>query len=403
MSVMSTANRRKNPVAEFHQTQQKNTSRMANLAFPDIWLLVGVMMLMTIGAIMVMSASSPLAALNGQSKYYFAIRQMVFYGLAFFVMYGVYSLPSSFWDKRAKILIVLTVLALLAVYIPGIGVKVNGARRWLNFGLFRLQSSELVKLAVIAFTAHYICKVGPKIETSIRPMLASIGLMLIFALILHTQKDFGTTVMMLAIVVGMLFMAGMPLRYFAMMVPLGAAGLTAAIIIEPYRMQRLVDFLKPFDNQLGGSYQLANSLIAIGRGGISGVGLGESVFKHQFVPEAHTDFIFAIICEEFGMIGALTVMAIFVLIVWRAFAIGNTAARVRKRFASYTAYGIGLWIGVQASINLGVVMGVLPTKGLTLPFISYGGSSILVTAAAVGILLRIDSESRYQMNWENQR
>lgn len=399
MSV-KTANKRRNPVADFHRTQTLNVSRWQHVVFPDILLVLCLMLLVGIGVVMVASASTPIAALTGRDKFYFVYRQAIYYGVTFFVMYGAFSLKTSFWEKRATLILILALLALLAVHLPMVGVSVNGSRRWLNLGVVRLQSGEIAKLAMIIFTAACLFKAGPKLENSIKPMLLIILVAGLFGALLLMQPDFGTTLVILMTVFGMMFIAGTPLRYFVPVAIVGMIGMVAILIAKPYRVKRLMTFLDPFKYQQDEGYQLANSLIAIGRGHWHGVGLGESVFKHQFVPEAHTDFIFAIICEEFGLIGALTVMVIFAVMVWRAFVIGALADKVRKRFSCYLAYGIGLWMALQSMINFGVVMGALPTKGLTLPFISYGGSSLLITGMAFGILMRIDAESRFQAKRE---
>lgn len=399
MSIDS-VHRRRNPIEEFHREQNSNVSRWQHLHFPDILLIICMMLLVGIGMVMVASASSPIALLSGKDKFAFVYRQGIYYLITFFVIYITFTLQTSFWEKHAKLILMIAFLAVLAVHLPIIGVGVKGAKRWLNFGFIRFQSGEIAKLAMIIFTASYLFKVGAKLETSIKPMLVIAITAGVFGVLLLIQPDFGTTFVILVTVFGMMFIAGTPLKYFIPVTIVGTIAMVVALMSRPYRVKRLMTFLDPFKYQQDEGYQLVNSLIAIGRGQWSGVGLGESVFKHQFVPEAHTDFIFAIICEEFGLIGALVVMVIFAVIVWRALVIAQLADRVRKRFACYLAYGLALWIGLQAMINFGVVMGALPTKGLTLPFVSYGGSSLLITGIAFGILLRIDAESRFQAKRE---
>ena len=217
----------------------------------------------------------------------------------------------------------------------------------------------------------------------------------LFAVVLVLQPDFGTTMVMVATVLGMMFMAGVNLWRFGIFFAVVAALMAGVLVAAPYRVKRLLTFLDPWSHQFDEGYQLVNSLIAVGSGGLFGSGLGQSVQKHDYLPEAHTDFIFAIIAEEFGLFGALVVMALFVLLVWRAFHIGYLADRVRRRFASLVAYGIGLIIAIQALVNIGVTTGTLPTKGLTLPLVSYGGSSVVIVCISLGILARIDAESRY--------
>ena len=231
-------------------------------------------------------------------------------------------------------------------------------------------------------------------------MLGLLAVTTVFAAILLLQPDFGTTMVIVAVVLGMIFMAGVNLKRFGIFFLVVTLLMTVALIIEPYRITRLTTFLDPWKYKFNEGYQLVNSLIAVGSGGLFGSGLGQSVQKHDYLPEAHTDFIFAIIAEEFGLFGALVVMALFVLLVWRAFHIGYLADRVRRRFLSLVAYGIGLTIAIQALVNIGVTTGLLPTKGLTLPLVSYGGSSVVIICISLGILARIDSESRYQAKRE---
>ena len=253
---------------------------------------------------------------------------------------------------------------------------------------------------MVIYAAAFLQRNSQFLDRSWRPMIELLCITGIFAAILLRQPDFGTTMVMVAAVLGMMFMAGMNLKRFIIFFGVVSVMMGAVLVAAPYRVKRLLTFLDPWTHQYDEGYQLVNSLIAVGSGGLFGSGLGQSVQKHDYLPEAHTDFIFAIIAEEFGLFGALVVMALFVLLVWRAFHIGYLADRVRRRFLSLVAYGIGLIIAIQALVNIGVTTGALPTKGLTLPLVSYGGSSVVIVCVSLGILARIDAESRYQAKRE---
>ncbi|MDO5090045.1 MAG: putative lipid II flippase FtsW [Cardiobacteriaceae bacterium] len=390
----------RNPVADFRRSQSQQQPRFSGLAFPDIWLMIAWFALVVIGMVMVTSASMSEAVSHNASPLYFSYRQLAYYGLGLVMAYVVFQLPTNVYYEHGSKLLLVTFLMLFLVFVPGIGSSVNGAHRWINFRVFNFQVGELVKLVMILYAAGYLQRHNYCIENSWKPMLGLLAIGGVFAVVLLKQPDFGTTFVMMMTLMGMLFMAGVSIKRYSMLVGVVSFLMVAALLIAPYRRARLTSFLDPWEKQFDQGYQLVNSLIAVGRGGVSGVGLGESVQKHQYLPEAHTDFIFAIISEELGLIGALVVMGLLALVVWRAFAIGKLADQMRKRFASYIAYGIGLWVGCQSLINIGVATGALPTKGLTLPFISYGGSSVLILFMALAILLRIDAESRFQAKRE---
>lgn len=385
---------------EFTRSQKRTQSRWQGLAFPDIWLMIAWFALVVVGMVMVTSASIPEATGRGLDAMYFSWRQGAYYIVGMFLAYMVFLLPVNVFYEHASKLLLLAFLMLWLVFIPGVGATVNGASRWINFRVFNFQVGELVKLVMIIYAAQYLQRNNYRIDSSWKPMFWLLGVGGVFSLLLLKQPDFGTTFVMMATIMGMMFMAGASMKRYCTLVGVVSVLMVAALLMAPYRRARLVSFLDPWENPFDQGYQLTNSLIAVGRGGISGVGLGESVQKYQYLPEAHTDFIFAIISEELGLLGALTVIVLLALVVWRAFAIGQLADRVRKRFASYIAYGIGLWVGCQSLINIGVATGALPTKGLTLPFISYGGSSVLILFIALALLLRIDAESRFQAQRE---
>ena len=283
---------------------------------------------------------------------------------------------------------------LLLVLVPGVGVEVNGAARWINAGLFRMQVSEPAKLLFIIYLARYLARHGEEVRSRISGFIKPIGLLAIAALLLLLEPDFGATVVLTATVMGMIFMAGVKLLQFSGL--LGGAGLLLAslAVSSPYRMNRLTTFMDPWADPFDSGFQLTQSLIAIGRGEWFGVGLGSSIQKLFYLPEAHTDFVFAVLAEELGLLGVCFVIVVYAVLVWRAFLIAAQAARAENLFAAYLAYGIGIWFGLQSFINIGVNMGLLPTKGLTLPLMSYGGSSMIVMCAAIALLLRVDYETR---------
>lgn len=400
MPVRAASLQSRNHVADFRRSQSRQQPRLHGLAFPDIWLMIAWFALVVIGMVMVTSASMSEAVSHEVHPLFYGIRQGIYYLIGMILAYIVFLLPTNVHYEYSGKWLMFSLLLLILVFVPGIGTAVNGAHRWINFRVFNFQVGELVKLVMILYAAAYLQRHNYCIENSWKPMFGLLGIGGIFSIVLLKQPDFGTTFVMMATLMGMLFMAGVSIKRYSLLVGVVSLLMVAALLIAPYRRARLTSFLDPWDKQFDQGYQLVNSLIAVGRGGISGVGLGESVQKHQYLPEAHTDFIFAIISEELGLIGALVVMALLALVVWRAFAIGKLADKVRKRFASYIAYGIGLWIGCQSLINIGVATGALPTKGLTLPFISYGGSSVLILFMALAILLRIDAESRFQAKRE---
>ena len=384
----------------FHHSQKQADNRWQGLEFPDIWLLFAWCALIAIGMVMVTSASMSEAVGHNSDPYYYSIRQALFYAAGLVCAWVAYIMPTHFYYQNSGRFLIYALILLLILYIPSVGVSVNGARRWLNLKFFKLQVGEVVKLAMVIYAAAFLQRNSQFLDRSWRPMIELLCITGIFAAILLRQPDFGTTMVMVAAVLGMMFMAGMNLKRFIIFFGVVSVMMGAVLVAAPYRVKRLLTFLDPWTHQYDEGYQLVNSLIAVGSGGLFGSGLGQSVQKHDYLPEAHTDFIFAIIAEEFGLFGALVVMALFVLLVWRAFHIGYLADRVRRRFLSLVAYGIGLIIAIQALVNIGVTTGALPTKGLTLPLVSYGGSSVVIVCVSLGILARIDAESRYQAKRE---
>ncbi len=370
------------------------TSASKQFALCDAPLLLAVVCLSLLGLVMVGSSSVSIAyELTGNPFYYFW-RQFAYLLVAFSALFIVYKIPLKFWSQSGLILIFLSLLLLLFVFIPGLGKQVNGSTRWINLGVFSIQVSEFVKLFAIIYVASYLVRHNDVLRKHSSGFLKPLGLLSIIVFLLLLEPDFGAAVVLLATTMGMLWLGGAKPGQFLLLV-LALVGLLALLaVISPYRMQRLTTFLDPWGDPFNSGFQLTQALIAFGRGEWLGVGLGSSVQKLFYLPEAHTDFLFAVMAEEIGLIGGIVVILLFTFIVFRTLYIGLQAERHEHPFGGYLAYGIGLWIGLQAFINIGVNMGVLPTKGLTLPFMSYGGSSIVVMCLAVGLVLRVNLETR---------
>lgn len=360
----------------------------------DLPMLFAVASLLGIGLVMVASASMDLASRNYGEPFYFFHRQVLFAVLGLLAGLVFWWVPLRRWENAGPLLLVLILLLLVVVLIPGVGRTVNGATRWIPLGVFNLQVSEPVKLLVVLYMAGYIVRHYSNLRLHfvgfMRPLIA-LGLGTVLLLL---QPDFGGAVIMLAIGMGMLFLAGARLWQFAALGATIALAMSVMALATPYRVARLTAFLDPWQDPFATGFQLTQSLIAIGSGSWFGAGLGGSVQKLFYLPEAHNDFLFAVFAEEFGFAGVAVLIALFTLLVWRCFVIALRAERGGHAFGSHVAFGIGIWIGLQAAINLGVNMGVLPTKGLTLPFLSYGGSSLIVTLAAMGLLARVQWEAQ---------
>ena len=361
-------------------------------------------LLLALGVVMVYSASIATAeasAYTGYRPWYFLVRHAVFVAAGVAAAAVAFQIPIRIWRAFAPYLFIAGAVLLVAVLIPGVGRSINGSRRWLSLGLVNLQPSELMKLFVVLYASSYAVRRAaflhaeqPLKQTLLRGFLPLLAVMtLIGALLLH-EPDFGACVVIVAIAFGILFLGGLDWRLLLGLSVLLPIALWIMIAMAPYRLQRFAAFLDPWADAYGKGYQLSHSLIAFGRGEWFGVGLGSSVEKLLYLPEAHTDFLLAVIAEELGFAGVVVVIALFSWILVRAYAIGRQAAHLEKPFAALAAHGIGIWIGVQAFINVGVNMGVLPTKGLTLPLLSFGGSGIVVNCVAIAILLRVDYENR---------
>ena len=357
-------------------------------------------LLLAIGLVMVYSASIATAEasrLTGFDASYYLVRHAVFLGIGLVAAAATFQVPMRWWQQSAPFLFMFAAFLLLIVLIPGVGRVVNGSQRWLRFFGLGFQPSEFAKLAVVLYAADYTVRKAAFMGSLRKGFLPRAGVMLFAGTLLLMEPDFGAFSVITVIAMGLLFLGGMNWRLFAVLVALLVVGFMVLILIAPYRLARVTGFLDPWKDPLGSGYQLTHSLIAFGRGELFGVGLGASVEKLFYLPEAHTDFLLAVIAEELGFVGVAVVLGLFVWLVTRAFVVGRQAARLERYFSALVAQGIGLWIGVQALINMGVNMGVLPTKGLTLPMLSFGGTGIVVNMAALAILLRVDYENRQMM------
>ncbi len=362
----------------------------------DLYLLSAVLLLLGLGLIMVYSASIAIAEskYGENGTYYFLIRQAFSILLGIFCGMAVFQVSLRQWQACARYLLAIGMVLLFVVLIPGIGLEINGSRRWLPLVIFNFQPSELMKLLILIFTADYAVRKTAYKNHLFKGFLPILILLSVVSFLLLMEPDLGATVVIVAIVLSIMFINGMSLKVFLGLLCLIPIPLILLIIFEPYRMDRITAIFDPWNDPFNKGYQLTHALIAFGLGEWWGVGLGGSVEKLNYLPEAHTDFMFAVLAEELGFAGVITVISLFFFLLVRAFKIGHTAAKLGDQFGALVAQGIGVWLGFQAFINMGVNMGLLPTKGLTLPFMSYGGSSIVINGIAIAILLRIDWENR---------
>jgi cell division protein FtsW len=363
----------------------------APLDFPLLLVALG---LLAFGLVMVSSASMTIGETCCKDPFYFVHRHALALGLALAAGLAAFFVPVERWQSAGVWLFLSGLLLLVLVLIPGLGRNVNGATRWIPLGPLNLQPSELMKLFAVVYVSGYLVRhadlVANQLSGFIRPML----LVGVAAVLILKQPDFGTTAVMLAAVMGLLFLGGVSVMPFAVLFGTVLTGLTLLILTSEYRMKRVLSFLNPWEDAFNSGYQLSQALIGFGRGEWLGVGLGNGIQKQYFLPEAHTDFLASVIGEELGLVGMLVVIAAFVFITWRAFRLAARAETQGQPFAAYLAQGIGLWLGLQAFVNIGVNVGMLPTKGLTLPLLSYGSNSLIAASMGIAILLRIDMNIR---------
>ena len=362
-----------------------------------LWLAI---LLLGFGLVMVYSSSIAIAAADkhaGFQESYYLMRQAIFLCIGVFLALMVFQVPNKVLQETAPYLFLSGMVLLVLVLIPGIGREVNGSRRWLSLLVINLQPSEFMKLFAVFYAADYTVRKAAYMDNIKKGFMPMFMVMLLVGGLLLREPDFGAFAVITSIAMAILFLGGMNWRLFAGLISMLVVGFLVLIWTSPYRMQRIIGFMDPWADPYGKGYQLSHALIAFGRGEWYGVGLGASVEKLFYLPEAHTDFLLAVIAEELGFVGVSVVILLFAWLTVRAFSIGRQAAGIDRHFAALVAYGIGTWLAVQAIINMGVNMGLLPTKGLTLPLLSFGGSGIVANCAAIGVLLRIDWENRQVM------
>lgn len=368
----------------------------------DHGLLISALLLLVWGMVMVASSSIADAERSLGVDFYYLWRQLGYASLGIFLALVVYQFPMRFWQQHRFLMLATAFISLVAVFVPGLGHEINGAQRWLEIGALNIQVSEVARLALMAYLASYLVERRAEFTLDWRGVVKPMWPILLACALLLAEPDYGATAILIAITLTMMFVAGARLSYVAGAVAVAATGLAVLAVASPYRMRRLVSFADPWQDPYNTGFQLSQALIAIGRGEWTGVGLGNSVQKLFYLPERHTDFIYAVLAEEFGLIGTLVLLFLFMWLVRRCFVIANRAQGAGQFFGTFVAYGIGTWLGLQCVINLGVNMGILPTKGLTLPFFSYGGSSMVAVCISIGLLLRIDYEALHLLP-ERQR
>jgi cell division protein FtsW len=360
----------------------------------DPWVIGPVAALLLIGLVMVASASIGVSDREMGAPFHYFQRQLMFVGLGLVAATIAVAIPTAVWEKYSMVLLGAGVVLLIVVLIPGIGHEVNGSRRWVRLGFMNFQVSELARVLLLTYVASYAVRRADELRSDFKGFMRPVAVLGGAAVLLLLEPDFGAATVLLATGIAVLFLAGARITHLLVPIVVGVAGLAVLAVTSPYRLRRLVAFRDPWGDPFDSGFQLVQSLIAIGRGEWFGVGLGSSVQKLFYLPEAHTDFVFAVLAEEFGFVGVVTVLSLFALLVGRALTISRNAAHAGLQFQSYVAASIGIWLGLQAFVNIGVNTGLLPTKGLTLPLLSYGGSSMLVTLAWLGVLLRIHHETQ---------
>lgn len=380
---------RKQPAMQNNYLQAQAQSSPHNM-----WLIFVIMLLVGLGLVMIVSASTSIADRQFNDPLYYFWRQAVATAIGFCIALACLKIPLSVWNVLSTPLLVLGLILLVLVIIPNVGTEINGSSRWLYVGPLSIQASEYIKFFFIAYLAAYIVRHHADVKNNFTGFIIPIGVLTLISCLLLLEPDYGACVVLFATALGMLFLGGVPIKRFCLWVLLAISVLVGLAVLSPYRMQRLMSFSDPWQDPFSSGFQLTQALIAFGRGDWFGVGLGGSVQKLFYLPEAHTDFLFSVFAEEFGLFGTSCVIFLFFYLVWKAFNIAQTAERQEKFFAAYFAYGIGLVIGLQAFINMGVNLGVLPTKGLPLPLMSYGGNNMVTTSLLLGILLRVDVENR---------
>ena len=380
----------------FHNAALKRTA----LTPYDWGLVFAALALLMIGLVMVYSASTAIAEAKSVASQpaFYLIRHAMYLTIGLGAGYAALQIPTQTWQNLAPYLFMIGAVCLLLVLIPFVGKEVNGSRRWIPLGpLGNFQPSELMKFATILYAADYTVRKAAFMQNLKKGFMPMFLVMLAVGGVLLLEPDFGAFVVIVAIALAVLFLGGLNARLFVGLIVLLAIGFILLVVLSPYRLQRVVSYLNPWNDPFGAGYQLSHALIALGSGELTGVGLGDSVEKLFYLPEAYTDFLLAVIGEELGLVGVMAIIGLFAWLTWRAFSIGWQAGLMGRNFAALVAQGVGVWMGTQSFINMGVNLGLLPTKGLTLPLMSYGGSGIVANCLALAVLLRIDYENRCLM------
>jgi len=381
-------------LANFGFSEMLGSNRLANSVSVDKKLLGVALLILILGIVILGSASISIAEQQTGKPFYYLIRQLGYAGVGVFLAVLLFTVPIAVWERVGPVLIVVSMLLLMLVFIPGLGRTVNGSTRWIAFAGLNVQVSEFVKLFCIIYLAGYLVRHTQLVRTELKGFIRPLLLLQVVVFLLLLEPDYGAAAVLLATAMGMMWLGGARFIQFAMLGVLVAAALALLAVSSPYRMERLTAFLNPWADPFNSGFQLTQALIAFGRGEWFGVGLGSSVQKMFYLPEAHTDFVFSVLGEELGLIGVVFVILLYTFLVLRLLRIGRHAEQRELPFHAYLTYGVALWIGMQAFINIGVNMGVLPTKGLTLPLMSYGGSSMVVMCLAISLVLRVDYETR---------
>lgn len=368
---------------------QRSTTRVnSNTLLYDRALLGMIISVALIGLVMVLSAS----VTANSDPFYYAKRDLAYLTVSILCAIVVLQIPMVKWQQYSPAILIISIVMLIMVLL--IGKTINGATRWIGAGIINIQPAEMAKLTLFIYLASYLVRKVDEVRNNVWGFCKPMGVMLILAILLLLQPDFGTVVVLFVTTLGLLFLAGAKLWQFLAIISMGALAVIVLILTEEYRIKRVISFMDPWKDPFGSGYQLAQSLIAFGRGGLWGEGLGNSIQKQQFLPEAHTDFIFAIIAEELGYVGVVVLLLMIFFIAFRAMSIGYKALKLKHRFSGFLACAIGIWFSFQTLVNVGAASGILPTKGLTFPLLSYGGSSMIIVFIAVAMLLRIDFETR---------
>ena len=365
----------------------------------DKWIIICTLSLLALGLLMVTSASMVIADYQFGYPFHYFIRHLVYLGFGLTLVWISGYIPIKVWEKFSGYLFLFGFLLLILVLIPIIGKSVNGSRRWIQLGFISLQVSEVVKFVAILYLSSFLQRYQNEVRNELKGFLKPMLLVVMLSGLLLLEPDFGAIVVITLTYMMLLFLAGVRLWLFFILLFFIAVSLTLLVMASPYRLQRLTSFLNPWAYQFSSGYQLTQSLIAFGRGGFFGVGLGNSMQKLFYLPEAYTDFLFAVLAEELGLIGEILLISLFILLISRIVLIGRCAENNNQFYSAYLVYGIALWLGLQIIINIGVTVGVFPTKGLTLPFISYGGSSLLMNCLAIGVTLRVSYETKNESNF----